>query len=340
LTLQQAAKTPKRPQRMSNEPSVRPDAGSLPEPQTINQIEERSVSIESATAEVQQQQQPADDDAIVSLEAAPAVAAPPAAPAQIADDDEEEEDDDEDEYEYEDEDDACYSGFLQTTAAAHTEVDTVKKEKFSQPSREAVTMSLRAEQETTGGKRRLAQDLYRIMSTSTKEKGFHIEPMDDDNMKSWKMLLSDFDADSKLAQDMAVLGVEAIELQMDFPDDYPFQPPFCRVVSPRFQRQTGFVMNGALCMELLTSDGWNPVNDIESVIVSIRSLLVVGDGRLEAAMALKPADYQAALDGKPPPTKKARGTYSQTEAKAAYSHLEDYHKKKGWDSSGWWAKKG
>jgi len=34
------------------------------------------------------------------------------------------------------------------------------------------------------------------------------------------------------------------------------------------------------------------------------------------------------------------GVYTTTEAKAAYDHLSDYHKKKGWDSSGWWAKKG
>lgn len=45
-------------------------------------------------------------------------------------------------------------------------------------------------------------------------------------------------------------------------------------------------MNGALCMELLTKDGWNPINDIESVIVSIRSLLVVGEGRLQAAASI------------------------------------------------------
>lgn len=36
----------------------------------------------------------------------------------------------------------------------------------------------------------------------------------------------------------------------------------------------------------------------------------------------------------------AGGSYSVTEAKAAYDHLSDYHKKKGWDTSGWWAKKG
>ena len=34
------------------------------------------------------------------------------------------------------------------------------------------------------------------------------------------------------------------------------------------------------------------------------------------------------------------GTYTASEAQAAYSHLSDYHKKKGWDTSGWWARKG
>jgi hypothetical protein len=34
------------------------------------------------------------------------------------------------------------------------------------------------------------------------------------------------------------------------------------------------------------------------------------------------------------------GAYSVSEAQAAYSHLSEYHKKKGWDTSGWWARKG
>jgi ubiquitin-conjugating enzyme E2 Q len=48
-------------------------------------------------------------------------------------------------------------------------------------------------------------------------------------------------------------------------------------------------------MELLTKDGWNPINDIESVIVSIRSLMVVGDGRLQAAADMAEADYARIL---------------------------------------------
>lgn len=312
-----------------------------------------------------------------------------------------EEDDDESEYEYEDEDDAAFSGFLvehapltvpqsgkamgkastedsscykngsaESPARIRDEDESVLataasiKTKWREPSRDAVNMSLRAEREKTGSKRRLAQDLYRIMNQDTEEAGFSIAPKSEDNMDHWIIKLFKFDRDSNLAKDMVVLGYEHIELEMSFPDQYPFEPPFVRVVRPRFKRQTGFVMNGALCMELLTKDGWNPVNDIESVIVSIRSLLVVGDGRLHAAHEMSDARYQALLEaaakrdgGTDDPAKKRLkmdgdveadlnppkedvGSYSMAEAKAAYSHLSDYHKKKGWDTSGWWARKG
>jgi ubiquitin-conjugating enzyme E2 Q len=128
------------------------------------------------------------------------------------------------------------------------------------------------------------------------------------------------------------------------------------------------------------------------VIVSIRSLLPVGDGRIEAAVNLPEAKYNALLDvarlnrttsmfaanreGEHDEHRKAKrkrvnsseeeihdvgavlketenmpedhrrllrdqgGVYSVSEAQAAYSHLSDYHKKKGWDTSGWWARKG
>lgn len=302
-------------------------------------------------------------------------------------DDREEEDDDESEYEYEDDEDAAYSGFLvdhpplaTTTTTTNAEAgsessparirdedesDTAaeqnRKMKWREPSKEAVSMSLRAEKEKTGSKRRLAKDLYRIMNQDTEEAGFSIGPKSEDNMDHWIIKLFMFDPDSNLAKDMVVLGFEHVELEMTFPDQYPFEPPFVRVSRPRFKRQTGFVMNGALCMELLTKDGWNPVNDIESVIVSIRSLLVVGDGRLQAAHDMSESKYQARLKAnsskgeedtsrkrqkhddeteKRPAPSEDGGSYSVSEAHAAYSHLSDYHKKKGWDSSGWWARKG
>lgn len=88
------------------------------------------------------------------------------------------------------------------------------------------------------------------------------------------------------------------------------------------------------------------------MIVSIRSLLVVGDGRLEAATQISQKDYNAKLEAfsEGSPNKRQRmaeertlaqgGSYSVSEAQAAHQHLTSYHKKKGWDSMGWWAKKG
>jgi ubiquitin-conjugating enzyme E2 Q len=334
----------------------------------------------------------------------------PEAANNVAEEDDDDDDDDDwgsdDSYEYEDDDDVAFSGFLVPTAAPLTasrsssveparivEEDGVsdskgpeesQKRKWKEPTRAAVNMSLRAQSESTGGKRRLAQDLYRIMNQDTEEAGFSLQPKSEDSMDSWVIKLFQFDDDSNLAKDMKVLGVEHIELEMKFPDQYPFEPPFVRVSKPRFKRQTGFVMNGALCMELLTKDGWNPINDIESVIVSIRSLLVVGDGRLHAAAELTESRYEALLEAasetsaaegedtattpktgddeegdeaEQPPAKRARveesskekpkpvskeqvGGYTASEAQSAYSHLSDYHKKKGWDTSGWWSRKG
>merc|ERR1711957_234997 len=143
-------------------------------------------------------------------------------------------------------------------------------------------------------------------------------------------------------------------------------------------------------------------NDIESVIVSIRSLLVVGNGRLQGAIDMGVAERERLLDehafklGKNRDEKKkgkrkrcedgvvkqpvkgdlesssssskrtakrkndnnnkaeknrinrrpvvpsnvSAGHYTVAESKAAYSHLTEYHRKKGWDNTGWWAKNG
>lgn len=297
-----------------------------------------------------------------------------------ASDQDKDDDDDESDYSYTYDDEDEYNGFLIPTEPvrvveeeapanddnANAEQKEERKQKFVEPSREAVDMSLRAEREKTGGRRRLASDLFKIMSSPTEASGFTLSPADEDSMDKWSIKLFDFDPDSNLAKDLVVVGLDCVELEMSFPDQYPFEPPFVRVVTPKFQRQTGFVMNGALCMELLTKDGWNPINDIESVIVSIRSLMVVGDGRVEAALTMGPKAYDEALklglerrkaegedrgkrkrdddDDEEGEKKKERktnvGSYTAAEASSAYNHLSKFHEEKGWDKNGWWAKRG
>lgn len=68
------------------------------------------------------------------------------------------------------------------------------------------------------------------------------------------MKLHRIDPESPLAHDMTELDIPFILLHMTFPDNFPFSPPFLRVVEPRIEK--GFVMEGgAICMELLTPRG-------------------------------------------------------------------------------------
>ena len=58
-----------------------------------------------------------------------------------------------------------------------------------------------------------------------------------------------------------------------FAHDYPFRPPFVRVVAPVIQK--GYVLGGgAICLELLTEEGWSSAYSMESVIMQIGASLV------------------------------------------------------------------
>jgi hypothetical protein len=71
-------------------------------------------------------------------------------------------------------------------------------------------------------------------------------------------------------------------LEFWFPFDYPNNPPFVRVVRPRFAFRTGHVtVGGSICMEVLTSSGWLPTNDVETVIIQIRAEMNGGGAKLD-----------------------------------------------------------
>jgi ubiquitin-protein ligase len=151
-----------------------------------------------------------------------------------------------DDHDHEDDDDYVYYD------DDFESIEEITNTEWREPSKDAVNMSLRAEKETSGSKRRLAQDLYRIMIQDTQDAGFALRPTTEDCLDEWIVNLFNFDEDSRLAKDMLVLGVASIELSMSFPEQYPFEPPFVCILKPRFERSTGFVIKGALCMELLT----------------------------------------------------------------------------------------
>lgn len=74
-------------------------------------------------------------------------------------------------------------------------------------------------------------------------------------------------------------------------ETFPFEPPFVRVVFPVLNG--GYVLlGGAICMELLTKQGWSSAYTIEAVILQIAATLVKGKARIQfgAAKVLFPVE--------------------------------------------------
>lgn len=126
--------------------------------------------------------------------------------------------------------------------------------------------------------RRLLADI-RALDASQLGQLFTASPIDE-NIYTWEVRL--LFPDGAIAQDLKRMGKDAVELEMIFPSQYPFVPPFVHVRRPRFAFHTGHVtVGGSICMELLTSSGWSPANDIASVLLQIRSEMVEGNARLD-----------------------------------------------------------
>ena len=101
-------------------------------------------------------------------------------------------------------------------------------------------------------------------------------------------------------------------MEMKFPKDYPMNPPFVRVIRPRFKFLTGvcsfvslpircvslpircvslsmpsghITVGGSICMQMLTRSGWSPSNDIE-VCLCMRVYVCVSHNRVSVSVCL------------------------------------------------------
>ncbi|XP_073852550.1 ubiquitin-conjugating enzyme E2 Q2 isoform X18 [Macaca fascicularis] len=92
-------------------------------------------------------------------------------------------------------------------------------------------------------------------------------------------------------------------------DNFPFDPPFVRVVLPVLSG--GYVLGGgALCMELLTKQGWSSAYSIESVIMQINATLVKGKARVQFGAN--------------------KNQYNLARAQQSYNSIVQIHEKNGW----------
>ncbi|EME46140.1 hypothetical protein DOTSEDRAFT_78519 [Dothistroma septosporum NZE10] len=138
---------------------------------------------------------------------------------------------------------------------------------------------------STATTKRLMKELRSLQkvedSTPLAELGWFIAAEKIENVYQWIVELHSFhtfEVKGKLlplADDMKKQGVKSVVLEIRFNKDFPFTPPYVRVIRPRFLSlgQGGgghIVLGGAMCMELLTNTGWSSVSSMESVLMQIR----------------------------------------------------------------------
>lgn len=126
--------------------------------------------------------------------------------------------------------------------------------------------------------RRLMKELQDIARLSDR---FISVELVNESLFDWNVKLHQVDKDSVLWQDMKETNTEFILLNLTFPDNFPFSPPFMRVLSPRLEN--GYVLDGgAICMELLTPRGWSSAYTVEAVMRQFAASLVKGQVRLRS----------------------------------------------------------
>lgn len=162
---------------------------------------------------------------------------------------------------------------------------------------------------------RLMKELRDVYRSESFKRGTYSVCLNNDNLYDWTIKVIRVDPDSTLHKDLMQLkgqeGTDHVLLNMTFTEKFPFDPPFVRVIYPVLT--AGYVLSGgALCMELLTPQGWSSAYTVEAVIMQIAATLVKGKARI---------NFQ---DNKKP------GVYSLVRAQQSFRSLVQIHEKNGW----------
>jgi len=160
---------------------------------------------------------------------------------------------------------------------------------------------------------RLMKELRDIYKSPSFKSGAYQVELVNDSLYEWNVKIMRVDPDSPLAEDLKKLkekeGKDHILMSFMFKDTFPFDPPFVRMVHPVLHG--GYVLDGgALCMELMTPQGWSSAYTIEAVIMQLSATLVKGKARIK---------FDA-----------PKGTYNLARAQQSFRSLVHIHEKNGW----------
>ncbi|CAF3372035.1 unnamed protein product [Rotaria socialis] len=163
---------------------------------------------------------------------------------------------------------------------------------------------------------RLMKELRDIFRSQSYKNGDYIIELVDESLYEWNVKLYHVDKDSKLYVDLEQMKLseknidklDHILLSLTFNDTYPFAPPFVRVIRPIITG--GHVYSGAICMELLTRQGWSSAYSVESLLFQIVATLCKAGARIDLSSLNE--------------------SFSLQRAQQAFRHISSVHEKSGW----------
>jgi len=148
---------------------------------------------------------------------------------------------------------------------------------------------------------RLTQEMRQIeeqKSQHLSEYGVALELLDPEgtDLRAWslRILASSVDASCQLGQQLRLHGVDAIELDLWIADAFPMEPPRLRVIRPCFGNGSFFVhQHGALCLEVLTKQGWSPALSLLKLGVQVKTMMSQGQGSISSCNVMPGSREQA-----------------------------------------------
>ena len=159
---------------------------------------------------------------------------------------------------------------------------------------------------------RLMKEFERIHKSPFVADGTFTVALADDNLFEWDVRYYKFDADSALAGDLGFMqheyGIDNVWFRLSFPENFPFAPPFMRVLAPLVQG--GFVLHGgAICLEILTPQGWVQSCKVDALILQVVVAIAKAGARIVPSVSHE---------------------FSEAEARRSYDYLVKTHAKYGW----------
>uniref|UniRef100_A0A6G1SB25 Ubiquitin-conjugating enzyme E2 Q2 n=1 Tax=Aceria tosichella TaxID=561515 RepID=A0A6G1SB25_9ACAR len=147
--------------------------------------------------------------------------------------------------------------------------------------------------------KRLMKEFKDVQESDSVRNGVFTAELVDDNIFEWHVKLYKVGPDSRLNYTLMESkrngGVDHIKLQIKYSDDYPFSPPFVRVVYP-YLAGVAMYGNGVICSQLLTEEGWASSYTIEPLILQLSATLCEGNAFVDLRYAELRFTYEEARE--------------------------------------------